>query len=145
STKSGTNTWHGSLYDYLRNRVLNSNEFFNKKQQIALGEKNQAPPFTQNQFGGTVGGAAIKDRTFFFFSYEGFRLRTGTVFTTTVPTAAERGGDFSAAGLPTIYDPLSVNPNPNTSDNVRTAFSGNVIPTDRINPTSAFLLQYIPP
>jgi Carboxypeptidase regulatory-like domain/TonB dependent receptor len=145
STKSGTNTWHGSLYDYLRNRVLNSNEFFNKKQQIALGEKNQAPPFTQNQFGGTVGGAAIKDRTFFFFSYEGFRLRTGTVFTTTVPTAAERGGDFSAAGLPTIYDPLSVNPNPNTSDNVRTAFLGNIIPADRINPTSAFLLKYIPP
>jgi hypothetical protein len=91
STKSGTNKWHGSLYEYLRNRVLNSNEFFNKGQQIKLGEKNQAVPFTQNQFGGTVGGAVIKDKTFVFFSYEGFRLRTGTVFTTTVPTLAERG------------------------------------------------------
>jgi hypothetical protein len=144
STKSGTNTWHGSVYDYLRNRVLNSNEFFNKRQQISLGQKNQAPPFTQNQFGGTIGGAVIKDKTFVFFSYEGFRLRTGTVFTTTVPTLAERGGDFSAAGLPTIYDPLTVDPNPVTSNNVRTAFASNMIPADRINPTSQFLLGLIP-
>src|SRR5882724_3883147 len=144
STKSGTNTWHGSGYDYLRNRVLNSNEFFNKRQQISLGQKNQAPPFTQNQFGGTIGGAVIKDKTFVFFSYEGFRLRTGTVFTTTVPTLAERGGDFSAAGLPTIYDPLTVDPNPVTSNNVRTAFASNIIPADRINPTSQFLLGLIP-
>src|SRR5437879_6255165 len=143
STKSGTNTWHGSAYEYLRNRVLNSNEFFNKRQEITLGDKNQAPPFTQNQFGGTVGGAVIKDKTFAFFSYEGFRLRTGTVFTTTVPTAAERTGNFSGAGV-TIYDPLSVDPNPVTSNNVRTAFASNMIPADRINPTSAFLLKFIP-
>ena len=142
STKSGTNTWHGSLYDYLRNRVLNSNEFFNKRQEIQLGKKNQAPPFTQNQFGGTVGGAVIKDKTFVFFSYEGFRLRTGKVFTTTVPTLAERGGDFS--GAPTIYDPLTVDPNPLASNNQRTPFAGNIIPANRINPTSAFLLQFIP-
>jgi hypothetical protein len=152
STKSGTNTWHGSLYDYLRNKVFNSNEFFNKRQEIQLGAKNQPPPFTQNQFGGTVGGAVIKDRTFAFFSYEGFRLRTGTVFTTTVPTVAERGCvdgggacDFSAAGSPTIFDPLSVDPNPLTTNNVRTAFAGNIIPTNRVNPTSAFLLKnFIP-
>src|SRR5436189_824264 len=143
STKSGTNTWHGSAYEYLRNRVLNSNEFFNKRQEITLGDKNQAPPFTQNQFGGTVGGAVIKDKTFAFFSYEGFRLRTGTVFTTTVPTSAERTGNFSGAGV-TIYDPLSVDPNPVTSNNVRTAFASNMIPADRINPTSAFLLKFIP-
>src|SRR5438093_6069346 len=143
STKSGTNTWHGSAYEYLRNRVLNSNEFFNKRQEITLGDKNQAPPFTQNQFGGTVGGAVIKDKTFAFFSYEGFRLRTGTVFTTTVPTAAERTGNFSGAGV-TIYDPLSVDPNPVTSNNVRTAFASNMIPADRVNPTSAFLLKFIP-
>jgi Carboxypeptidase regulatory-like domain/TonB dependent receptor len=143
STKSGTNTWHGTAYEYLRNRVLNSNEFFNKRQEITLGDKNLAPPFTQNQFGGTVGGPVIKDKTFAFFSYEGFRLRTGTVFTTTVPTVAERTGDFSGAGV-TIYDPLSVDPNPVTSNNVRTAFSTNRIPADRINPTSAFLLKFIP-
>ncbi len=95
STKSGTNTWHGSGYDYLRNKIFNSNEFFNKNSEIALGKSNEPPPFTQNQFGATIGGAVIKDRTFAFFSYEGFRLRTGTPFNTTVPTLAERGGDFS--------------------------------------------------
>src|SRR5947209_10107880 len=60
STKSGTNQWHGLLYEYLRNRVLNANEFFNKTSQLASGEENKAPPFTQNQFGGTISGAAIK-------------------------------------------------------------------------------------
>src|SRR5205823_3641354 len=110
STKSGTNELHGELYEYLRNRVLNSNEFFNKTSELQSGRPNKAPPFTQNQFGGTIGGAAIKNKTFYFGSYEGFRLRMGTVYTTTVPTAAERTGDFSAPGLPTIYDPLSVNP-----------------------------------
>jgi len=95
STKSGTNTWHGSGYDYLRNKVFNANEFFNKNSEIANGTSNQPPPFTQNQFGATIGGAIIKNKTFVFGSYEGFRLRTGTPFNTTVPTMAERGGDFS--------------------------------------------------
>src|SRR5690242_1640678 len=104
STKSGTNSWHGSGYEYLRNKVFNSNEYFLKGSQIAAGQKNSPPPFTQNQFGATVGGAVIKDKTFAFFSWEAYRLRSGTVFTTTVPTAAERTGDFSAAGIPTIYD-----------------------------------------
>ncbi|MBV9265559.1 MAG: carboxypeptidase regulatory-like domain-containing protein, partial [Acidobacteriaceae bacterium] len=144
STKSGTNDWHGSLYEYLRNRVLNANEFFNKTQQLETGQKNQPPPFTQNQFGGTVSGAAIKDKTFFFGNYDGFRLRNGTVYTTTVPTAAERTGDFSQSGT-TIYDPLSVNPNcPSGATCARTAFPGNIIPSNRINPTSNALLSLIP-
>ncbi len=95
STKSGTNVWHGSGYEYLRNKIFNSNEFFNKNSEIKAGKSNQPPPFTQNQFGATIGGAVIKDRTFAFFSYEGFRLRTGTPFNTTVPTLQERRGDFS--------------------------------------------------
>jgi len=95
STKSGTNTWHGSGYDYLRNKVFNANEFFNKNSEIATGVKNEPPPFTQNQFGATIGGAVIKNKTFAFFSYEGFRLRTGTPFNTTVLTNQERLGDFS--------------------------------------------------
>jgi len=146
STKSGTNSWHGSAYEYLRNKVFNANEYFNKQQQLSTGTKNEPPPFTQNQFGGTVGGPIIKDKTFAFFSYEGFRLRSGTVFSTNVPTADERTGNFSGAGV-TIYDPLSINPGACTDPNVacpRTAFSGNVIPTDRISPTSAFLLQFLP-
>src|SRR5262249_3966189 len=126
STKSGTNSWHGTGYEYLRNKVFNSNEFFNKGSEISKGEKNEPPPFTQNQFGATIGGPIFKDKTFVFGSYEGFRLRTGTPFQTTVPTALERTGDFSdlcaggfTAGICNdraggnvihqIYDPLSVN------------------------------------
>jgi hypothetical protein len=142
STKSGTNTWHGSAYEYLRNKVFNANEYFLKKSQIAGGSSNSPPPFTQNQFGGTIGGAIIKDKTFVFGSYEGFRLRSGTVFTTTVPTALERTGNFSDLTGVTIYDPLSVGSNANPL--ARTPFAGNIIPTGRINPTSQFLLKYIP-
>src|SRR5262250_987983 len=86
STKSGTNEWHGSAYEYLRNKVLNANEFFANAAGIPRS------PFTQNQFGATIGGAPLKDKLFAFFSWESFRLRQGTVFTTTVPTLAERGG-----------------------------------------------------
>ena len=95
STKSGTNTWHGTGYEYLRNKVLNANEFFNKQSEVDAGTPNKPVPFTQNQFGAAVGGAIIKNKTFVFGSYEGFRLRQGTPFNTTVPTTAERGGDFS--------------------------------------------------
>jgi hypothetical protein len=145
STKSGTNEIHGELYEYLRNRVLNSNEFFNKTSELENGRPNKAPPFTQNQFGGTIGGAAIKNKTFYFGSYEGFRLRMGTVYTTTVPTAAERTGDFSAPGLPTIYDPLSVSPScPAGSPCPRAPFAGNIIPSNRIHPVSTYLLSLFP-
>ena len=149
STKSGTNQWHGSAYEYLRNRVLDANETFNKASEIERGAENKAPPFTQNQFGGTVGGAIIKDKTFVFGSYEGFRLRGGTVFKTTVPTTPERTGDFSdqcasgftaadpgGSGIPIcadknangqyihqLYDPLSVNPV--TVSNQRTPIANN--------------------
>ncbi len=142
STKSGSNQLHGELYEYLRNKVLNANEFFNKTAQLQAGEKNQPPPFTQNQFGGFVSGAAVKNKTFFFGGYEGFRLRTATVYTTTVPTAAERSGNFSEPGLATIYDPLTVNPNcPASSVCPRSAFAGNIIPSTRINPTSSYLMN----
>src|ERR1700728_1534822 len=86
STKSGTNTYHGEVYEYIRNKVLNANDWFSNNAGIAR------PPFTQNQFGGNVGGRVFKDRTFFFYSYEGFRLRSGAPWTSTVPTAQEIGG-----------------------------------------------------
>jgi len=149
STKSGTNTWHGSLYEYIRNNHLNANEWFNKRSEIANGEPNKPPAFHQNQFGGTVGGAILKDRLFVFGGYEGFRLRQGTVFTTTVPTAQERTGNFgdlchagfNAAGVcnnpnEQLYNPLSiVGTNPS-----RTPIPFNNL-SGMINPTSAFLLN----
>lgn len=85
-TKSGTNQWHGDVYEYFRNKVLNAQGFFNTVK----------PQFNQNQFGGTLGGPIKKDRSFFFVSYEGRRVRQGIsgqeVF---VPTVGERAGDFS--------------------------------------------------
>src|SRR5437588_475018 len=101
TTKSGTNAFHGTAYEYLRNKVLNANDYFSNKAGLAR------VPLIQNQFGGTFGGPIIKDRTFFFFGFEREVLKTGTLVTSTVPTTAELGGDFSAPGLPTIYDPTT--------------------------------------
>jgi hypothetical protein len=128
STKSGTNQFHGSGYEYLRNKALNSNEYFYKSQELSSGASNTPPPYVQNQYGFTFGGPAVKDKTFFFVSWEQFRLRTGSVLTTTVPTTSStvggtgmRQGDFSSlctsgftAGVcnnpgEQIYDPYSVN------------------------------------
>ena len=118
------------------------------------GISNEPPPFTQNQFGANAGGPLTipklydgRDKTFWFFSWEGFRLREGQTFTTTVPTAAERAGNFSAITTP-VMDPCG--------GTVATAvgcpgyagpatqFAGNVLPTSRLNPTSLALLQYFP-
>lgn len=153
-TKSGQNTLHGEAYEYLRNRVLNANDTFNISKELANGEKNQAPPFTQNQFGVNAGGPIWiphvydgRDKTFWFFSWEGFRLRTGSVFTTTVPTTPELAGNFS--GLTTqLVDPCGGTVTgpvacPNYTGPA-TPFAGNTIPAGRLNPTSLALLKFFP-
>src|SRR6266404_853479 len=170
STKSGTNTWHGEAYEYLRAKILNANDPFLKAQEVRLGQKNVPPPYTQNQFGGTVGGAVFKNKTFVFGSYEGYRQRAGSVFTTTVPTAAERGGNFGdlckagftfvdptlpAGSAPICADVNSAgkhinqlyNPLAATAGGVRMPIANNNLTVNNpvtgapyINPTSAFLL-----
>src|ERR1019366_2522830 len=86
-TKSGTNAWHGSMYEFFRNKVLNSKGYFDTVK----------PDFQQNQFGATLGGPIIKDRTFFFLSYEGRRIKQGTPTDTSyMPDTAQRTGDFSS-------------------------------------------------
>ncbi len=91
STKSGTNAFHGEAHEFLRNKVLNSNDYFLKQSQLQNGQPNEPPPYVQNQYGFSFGGPVIKDKTFFFVNWEQFRLRTGSVLTTTVPlTAFER-------------------------------------------------------
>jgi hypothetical protein len=154
STKSGTNLFHGTAYEYLRNKVLDSNNFFNNEAHVPVGA------FTQNQFGVALGGPVYlpgvyngKDKSFWFFSYEGIRLREGESFTESVPTAAEDQGDFSnlrdssGAQIP-IYNPLTVcgelgNPAcPVVNGSpvyTRQQFPGNVIPPSMINPTSKAL------
>jgi hypothetical protein len=96
STKSGTNQWHGSGYEYFRNEVLNANEYFYKQGELAGGGSNTRPPWTQNQYGFQLGGPVIKDKTFFYVSWEQYRQRTGSPFLTTVPGANELTGDFSS-------------------------------------------------
>jgi len=111
STKSGTNSFHGEAHEFLRNKVLNSNDYFLKNQQLSSGQANEPPAYVQNQYGVSGGGPVIKDKVFFFASWEQFRLRTGSPFTTTVPLTAFRQGDFSALagqGI-TLYDPYTVN------------------------------------
>lgn len=85
-TKSGTNSFRGSLYEFVRNDAFNANEW---------GAVVDKAPYRRNQFGGTIGGPIVKDKTFFFFSYAGLRQTTNTFLTgAIVPTAAERSGDF---------------------------------------------------
>ncbi|MGA8767663.1 MAG: TonB-dependent receptor [Candidatus Acidiferrales bacterium] len=90
TTKSGSNAFHGSAYEYLRNKVLNANDYFSN-----LNELPRAP-LIQNQFGGTIGGPIKKDKTFFFFGWEREVIHTTASVTSTVPTTAELGGDFRA-------------------------------------------------
>jgi hypothetical protein len=96
STKSGTNSWHGSAYEYFRNKVLNANDYFHKRDQLSHGQKNEAPPWSQNQYGFQLGGPVFKNKTFFYTSWEQYRQRTGAPFNTTVPAAGMLNGDFGA-------------------------------------------------
>jgi hypothetical protein len=139
--KSGSNEFHGVLFDFLRNDALDSNTWLNKK----TGLTN--PPLRYNQFGGSLGGRIVRDRTFFFANYEGLRRRTGRTFQFTVPTLEQRRGDFSQTfaqngRLVEIYDPLTVRPAGNRFE--RSAFPGNVIPASRFNIVSKNILPYWP-
>lgn len=124
-TKSGTNGFHGSLFEFLRNEKLNANTW----------GATTKPPLRRNQFGGTFGGPIIRDKTFFFGSYSGLR-QTIQEFRNTaiVPTALERAGDFSASAV----KPLDPNNN-------RAPFPGALIPANRFDPAAKRILdQYIP-
>jgi hypothetical protein len=87
-TRSGTNQFHGSLYEFLRNSKLDANNWFNNASGVPI------PGLKQNNFGGTVGGPIIRNKTFFFFDYEGARVRSLATQSLGVPSSAERGGNF---------------------------------------------------
>jgi hypothetical protein len=91
NTKSGTNKFHGLAYEYLRNNYFDANDFFSNRSGLVKPENNQ------NQFGGSLGGPVLKNRLFFFFNYEGTRIKQGVSRISTVPLDNERIGDFSAA------------------------------------------------
>jgi outer membrane receptor protein involved in Fe transport len=123
STKSGTNEFHGNAYEYFRNTVLDANDWFSNHE--GLGRS----PLHQNQYGANLGGPAIKNKLFFFFSWEHESLISASPTSATVPTTAELAGDFS--GDPqTIYDPTTGMP-----------FPQNLIPAGRIDQTALKILQ----
>ena len=145
TTKSGTNELHGSLFEFLRNEKLDANNFFNNARGVAT------PAFTQNQFGGTVGGPIVKNKLFYFGSYEGFRQRRGRSFLLTVPTLAERAGDFSqtrtaAGAVIPIYDATTTRTLPDRTA-TRDQFPNNIIPESRQDRAAKTLtpLIYDPP
>jgi hypothetical protein len=136
-SKSGSNSIHGSGYEFLRNKVLNANTFFNNS------SGKPVPAFTQNQYGANVGGPIKKDKTFFFFAWEGFRLRYGFPFLVAVPTAQQRIGDFSntrnaSGALIPIFDPTNnvVGANGQVT---RPQFPNNMIPLSRLDSLEALV------
>ncbi len=146
STNSGTNALHGDVYEFLRNKVLNANNFFNNAHGVPTGA------FTQNQFGVSVSGPVVlpklyngKNKTFFFANYEGFRLRQGLPALLSVPTQAMRNGDFSGLGI-NIFNPFTTVQDPRNPKNyLRQPASCNgqlnVICPSQIDPVSAHLVS----
>ena len=144
-TKSGTNNFRGSVFWFLRNDALDARNFFDppREEREALG-LSPLPEFKQNQFGATIGGPVRKDSTFFFFSYEGTRIRKGITRSFSVPSLARRNGDF--VGAAPIYDPATTAVDPGSPGGFsRTPFPGNVIPANRIDPVSRRVLDQLFP
>lgn len=130
STKSGGNQYHGELFEFFRNEVLDSRNFF------ASGPEK----LHRNQFGGSIGGPVLKDRMWFFGHYEGLREITAFTVNGYAPTAAMFGGDFRETAN-VIHDPATYSAQTRT----RQPFASNIIPANRINGVSARLLEYYRP
>ena len=133
ATRSGTNHFHGGLFEYVRNEAFDARNFFSAGR----------PKFRQHQFGGLIGGPIKKDRTHFFFTYERTQQVTGSTVIQTVPTALQRQGNFSrtldARGqvIP-IFDPAT------TQGNIRQPFAGNTIPQARLDPVALKIAAFWP-
>jgi hypothetical protein len=157
--KSGTNQFHGSLFNYLQNDKVNANRWENNLNGRRRG------PFKQNQYGFTIGGPVIKNRTFFFFDYQKTELRAfggsfqnlGTAANLTIPTAAMKNGDFShlqrgaaSIAIPgggstlagTLYDPNTQTGTP--GNYVRLPFAGNMIPVSRFDAAAKKIIDLFP-
>lgn len=134
ASRSGSNRFAGTAYEFLRNSVLDSRNFFDDPNR-------PIPPFRQNQFGVSLGGPIQRDRTFFFANYEGLRIQQSITNQTLLPTAAIRGGDLSGINpvdkdgklFPPIINPKTGQP-----------FDGNIIPVSEIDPFSRAVLDRIP-
>src|SRR5579875_284780 len=165
TTRSGTNSFHGSVFDLFRNTDLDANTYFN---DLRLGTcadptcraTNATPRDQQNDYGESLGGPIFKNKTFFFFAWEQLQWPQSGTATSTLPTAAERTGNFSqiltgnqigtnpCTGAPVyagqIFDPRSVSASASGTPCRTTAFVGNAIPTTLLNPIALKALSYLP-
>jgi hypothetical protein len=146
STKSGTNAIHGSLFEYLRNNSPGFQTY--ARNPFNSAEDNSVPPVKWNQFGGSIGGAAIKDKLFLFGDAQLTRRRTGSSVLTSVPTGLARTGDFSeyletsgGSQRNLIYNPFTGEP---TTGLGRQLFPGNRIPSNLLSPQALAILKYLP-
>lgn len=163
TTKSGTNDFHGSVFEFVRNEALNARNLF----APATAANPNKPVFRRNQFGFVVGGPIIRDKTFFFGDYQGTRQLIARVRTSTVPTLVQRAGNFSSSlGALLFLQPngsisTTVTANPvnviDTNGNTvqarvgqifrpsdHRAYAGNLVPTNTFDPVAASLLQRFP-
>ena len=144
-TRSGSNQFHGTAYEFLRNGALDAHTF---------GDMGMSKHLVQNNYGASFGGPIVHGKTFFFVNFEGFRHNKADTMTETVPTADEIAGDFSMSGK-IIYDPSTTHANPgfdptkpvspSNPKTLRDPFLNNMIPSGRINHAAQlFLQQYVP-
>jgi hypothetical protein len=151
ATKSGANVLHGSLFEFLRNSKMDANNFFANSSNIPLAS------FKRNQFGASLGGPVVlpkiyggANKTFFFFDYEGTRLRQAQLASYSVPTDLQRAGDFSQTfnnkgQLLLLYNPFTTHPDPASPGNyIRDLFPDNKIPASMISPVAKAAQKYYP-
>jgi hypothetical protein len=148
STRSGTNKLHGEAHWFVRNRAFDAPNFFNNK------NNTQAPVYQDNRYGASAGGPVYlpklydgRNKTFWFYAWEANKWIVPGQFTGTVPTAAQRQGDFSQllslGGVYQIYDPLTTRPAANGRFS-RTPFPGNIIPSNRLDRVGTSLVNLYP-
>ena len=154
-SKSGSNQFSGTLYEFLRNSALDANGWTNNRAGVGKA------PLRYNNFGGSLGGPVLlpkyhgRDKTFFFFNYDGYRYRTTTgAIYAHVPTAAERTGDFTSSYIKSpstgkiipveLYDPTTIRVNPNGSGYIADPFPSSVLPQSRLDPVAIRAISYIP-
>lgn len=159
ATRSGTNEFHGSVYEFLRSDKLNANSWTTNRVGTPDPRTGKVPrsPFKRNEYGFTFGGAVHvpglydgHDRTFFFINWEQVKQRSPDDVIATVPTALERSGDFSQTfdgrgNLIKVFDPATTRPNPaRTGFFIRDQFQGNKIQASRLDPIALRILQFYP-
>jgi len=139
TTKSGSNAFHGTVFEFFRHESLNARNFFASTNPVK-------PEFRRNQVGGVLGGPLRRDRTFFFVDYQGQRQHIGRTVISTVPTVLQRQGIFTEAiggRVPAVYDPATTAPN-GSGGFTRTAFANGTIPLDRMDSVALSLLGRYP-